>query len=318
MKAKTKKVFWVIGCIAIFIVTFVIFFILGIFVPMIRMNNLLKVDWSDKTGTVLKDLNYDDGEYTVYDLYIPTGLDKDKPQSLILFIHGGGFVGGDKSEKDGWCKYLACKGYITATANYTVRTNDNTSNLNLMDEEISTCVQAIKDECSSRGYNLTEMAVSGESAGGCLAMLYAYKHAETSPIPIKFVFQQTGPANFEPEQWGNNDASSKSAFATVMTGLDITEEMIENGSYVEYIKAISPAAYVNENTVPTLCAYGPKDKIVPVEIKYTLFEQFDKYGVTYEYIEYPNSGHSLLGDLDKQKIFIAKSVEYCNRYFENK
>ncbi|MBQ8041555.1 MAG: prolyl oligopeptidase family serine peptidase, partial [Lachnospiraceae bacterium] len=80
--------------------------------------------------------------------------------------------------------------------------------------------------------------------------------------------------------------------------------------------AISPASLVNENTVPTLCAYGPKDKIVPVDIKFVLFENFDKYGVTYDFINFENSGHGMLGDADKQEMFVNKSLEYCDVYFD--
>ncbi len=318
MKKVLLNILWVIVCIAIFIGFFIEFAIIGVKAAYNKSIEPLQVNWTDKSGAIVKDLKFDDREETGYDLYIPAGLDKDKPQSLILFIHGGSFTSGDKSEQDLWCKFFATKGYITATVNYTLEDGKHKSNLNLMDEQILLCVNAIKTECLSRGYNLTEMALSGISAGGCLAMLYAYKNADISPIPVKFVFQQTGPAYFEPETWGNKDTASKAWFVSLMTGFEITEEMIEDGSYKEYIAAISPAAYVNASTVPTLCAYGPKDKVVPVDIKYTLFEQFDKYGVTYQFIEYPHSGHGLFGDPDKQQLFVDKSVEYCNLYFENK
>ncbi|MCM1561802.1 MAG: alpha/beta hydrolase [Butyrivibrio sp.] len=276
------------------------------------------MQWTDASGTIIKDLKFGDRDETGYDLYIPSGLDKEQNQSLILFIHGGGFTGGDKADEDIWCKFFASKGYITASVNYTLKDGRHDSNINLMDEEILACVEAVKEECSSQGYCLTEMALSGQSAGGCLSMLYAYKYADTSPIPVKFVFQQTGPANFAPELWGNADGASKAAFVAMMTGQGVTEKMIEDGSYRKLVDDISPSAFVNAETVPTLCAYGPKDKVVPVEIKYRLFEQFDQYGVTYEFIEYPNSGHGLLKDPDKQQEFIDKALEYCNLYFENK
>ena len=87
--------------------------------------------------------------------------------------------------------------------------------------------------------------------------------------------------------------------ASGWTGKAITAEMVADRSYRSFVDAISPASLVNENTVPTLCAYGPKDKIVPVDIKFVLFENFDKYGVTYDFINFENSGHGMLGDADK-------------------
>ena len=47
------------------------------------------------------------------------------------------------------------------------------------------------------------MAVSGGSAGGCLALLYAYRDAKDSPVPVKMVFEAVGPSSFYPEDWTN-------------------------------------------------------------------------------------------------------------------
>lgn len=79
-----------------------------------------------------------------------------------------------------------------------------------------------------------------------------------------------------------------------------------------------PAALVNGNTVPTLCAYGPKDKIVPVDMKFMLFEAFERYHVDYDYLEFPNSGHSMMADPYQQEMFVQKALEYCERYFLNR
>lgn len=200
---------------------------------------------------------------------------------------------------------------------YTVSNKKYTSDLNRMKQEINACVEAIYAKCKELGYEVTQMATSGDSAGGCLAMLYAYSQPEDAAIPVKFVFQQTGPADFDPFLWGSEDGDWDAAagFVSMMTGKEVTAEMMESGEAQALIAEISPTAYVDENTVPTLCAYGLKDQVVPVAIKFKLFEAFEKYGVTYDYIEYPNSNHGMYADLDKQEEYIAKMLEYCNIYF---
>lgn len=70
-----------------------------------------------------------------------------------------------------------------------------------MNEEILSCVAAIKEQASQLGIDLTQMATCGVSAGGTLAMNYAYKNADISAIPVKFVFQLAAPASFEPSDW---------------------------------------------------------------------------------------------------------------------
>lgn len=250
-----------------------------------------------------------------------------KETSLILFIHGGSFTSGDKAEEDMWCRYFASKGFITATANYSLMGRDESANINMMNEQILACITAIKAECLQRGYDIKQMATSGQSAGGCLAMLYAYSHAGDSPIPVKLVFQQTGPASFHAEDWSGTDSSSEvpltedalneiAKSASGWSGEKITAGMVADGSYRRYIDAISPKALVNENTVPTLCAYGPKDKIVPVGIKFKLFEAFERYNVTYDYLNFEHSGHAMLGEPEMQKKFVDMSFDYCIRYFD--
>lgn len=57
-----------------------------------------------------------------------------------------------------------------------------------MNEEILSCVAAIKEQASQLGIDLTQMATCGVSAGGTLAMNYAYKNADISAIPVSLSF----------------------------------------------------------------------------------------------------------------------------------
>lgn len=50
-----------------------------------------------------------------YDLYLPEGNQK---APLILWIHGGAFVAGDKSGVNTWASLLASEGYAVAAMNY--------------------------------------------------------------------------------------------------------------------------------------------------------------------------------------------------------
>lgn len=279
---------------------------------------IMKVDWNDSVGTVYSDLRYGDGEYHTYSLYMPANLDKNQPQSLILDIHGGGFTAGDKTDDDAVCRYYASKGLIVAAMNYTYLGVDGAS-LNSMMEEALQCVDAVREQCASMGYHVTEMATTGSSAGGCLAMLYAYRNAKESSIPVKFVFQQTGPATFDKEFWGDttDNYEMQALSASLYTGKTIVPESVGTGEYQQYVDEISPAALISDTTVPTLCAYGPKDKIIPTQLKYLLFNNLAEHHIPYDYIEFPHSNHGMYDDPDKTQEYLAKSLEYCERYFEN-
>lgn len=278
----------------------------------------LNVKWDDSVGTVVSDLVFDETRpETGYDLYLPTQKSEDGTYALVLYVHGGGFTGGSKKDGAVWCKYTTAKGYVSASIDYTLQSTEHPSNLHLMAGQVLQCVKAIHTKSAELGYPVTEMTVSGGSAGGAIALLFAYGLAKESPIPLKFIFEQTGPVSFNPIWWGatNNDYPAQAVFVSTFSGEKVTAEMVERGEHLPIVDAMSPSALVREDTVPTLCAYGPRDKMVPACLKFHLFEALERYHVPYDYVEYPNSNHGLYDDPEAQKVFLEKLDEYCERYF---
>jgi len=65
---------------------------------------------------VSKNISYGDSKDEIYDLYIPKGKNNLCP--LIIWIHGGAFVGGDKKDVAFLAEALAFNGYAVAAINY--------------------------------------------------------------------------------------------------------------------------------------------------------------------------------------------------------
>lgn len=268
---------------------------------------LLKVEWD---GEIYHDLPYENGNGHCYDLYIP-----DNPQPyLILYIHGGSFNSGAKEDGDAWCKFYAAHGYIVATLDYSLHGVQEDANLHTMNDQVEACVKAIRHECAELGYDLKSMAVCGVSAGGTLAMNYAYTCAESSAVPVAFVFQLAAPVEFTPVDWGLlkqvNKWETDADFVRYMTGLDIPES-----DYMSAISSISPARQITANSVPTLLGYGLKDHVIPPNQRSILREALEMYGVPHDYLEFPNSNHGMYVDLDVLQEFIDMSLTYCDQYF---
>ena len=138
----------------------------------------------------------------MFDLYLPKDNSKEN-YGLIVYLHAGGFTTGDKEDDKGILEWLCSKGYVTAGINYTLRTNENNASVYSQSMEVKEAIPVIVEEAKKLGYNLNEMAVSGGSAGGTLAMLYAYRDAKDSPIPVKMMFKMVGPSSFFAEDWDN-------------------------------------------------------------------------------------------------------------------
>ncbi len=311
-----KKSKLIIIYLLLFVIVFLASALISVNLTGAAPQKLLRVDYS---GETIKDLSYENENGHQYDLYIPNDADTQMPQNLILFIHGGSFNSGKKEDGDLWCKYYASHGYITATLDYTLQNRDRNADLYLMNDEIASCITAIKAYCETLGYTINAMATCGVSAGGTLAMNYAYKCADSSEIPVKFVFQLAGPSDFDPSDWDIlirvNKWSGRKEFVKQMTGQTFTDEQMANGEYELYIDNISPARLINKDTVPTLCGYGLTDHLVPPSSREELTKALAENSVPHNYLPFPNSNHGMYADLDIMQQFIDMSLEYCRLYF---
>lgn len=314
-----KKMLWVFICI----LTFVVVFSGSAFIKLkFPGGQTFQVDWNDSVGTIHTDLEYGKEELNKFDLYVPADHSK-ASYGLVVYLHAGGFTGGDKSDDADILKYFTSKGYVAAGVNYSLRTDKNTANIYQMSKEIKQSIPVIQKKAAELGYNLDEMAVSGGSAGGALALLYAYRDAASSPIPVKFVYEAVGPASFEPFEWlGSDDSTYESDeiakaganFASLMTGENITVEMMRNGEYKKYVDAISPYTHITKNSVPTLAAYGTYDKVAPFRLSKYLLKALKDNNVPYDFIEFKKSGHGLQNDPKEAKLLNEKINEYLDKY----
>lgn len=281
----------------------------------------MKEDWDGKYATVYSDIPYGEKERNRFDLYIPAVASKDKTAAVMLFIHGGSWMGGDKSEIAYACRRYAKAGYFTAAMNYSlIDLKDNKSSIPMMLDEIGLCLGKIMEKAGELGYRIDKAAVSGFSAGGHLALLYAYSRAESSPLPIAFAAEQVGPVSFV-EDWDDANANSPEKISEaiklvgIAAGREIGKSDVLNGEAKRIMASISPLQLVNEKTPPTVMGYGGKDWLVPLQNGEKLAAALGKSGVDFIFIRYPNSGHMLESDMDSTKRYYESVLAFAKKYF---
>jgi acetyl esterase/lipase len=276
------------------------------------------VEWSDEIGKTYTDLSYGEKPANKFDLYVPADNTK-KTYGLIVYLHAGGFTSGDKADDAKMLQWLCSLGYVTADINYTLFSEENPdANIYTQSLEIKESIPYVLAEAEKLGYKIDRMAMSGGSAGGCLALLYAYRDADTSPVPVKMVFEGVGPSSFYPEDWKcyGLDQSAEAAVKLFgqMTGKTITADMLGTPEYDELVKDTSALYWVNENTVPTVMAYGKYDTFQPYEGAVRLDAALTENGVPHEYIVFEHSGHGLQND-NKQMVEYSEAIlEYLEKY----
>ena len=275
------------------------------------------VDWDDSMGTIYKDIAYGDKTANKFDLYVPKGDSKEN-YGLVVYLHAGGFTTGDKSDDTAMLEWLCSKGYVAAGINYTLRTDENGASVYSQSMEIKEAIPVIVSEAKKLGYNLNEMAISGGSAGGTLAMLYAYRDADQSPIPVKMMFEMVGPSSFFAEDWDvyglDKNSEAAAGLFGIMLGSEIDKEKIGTDELQEIMKPISAYAWVNEHSVPSVIAYGKYDKVCPFKTVSHLVNALKENGVDYQYFEAAHSGHGLQNDNKVYEAFMETVVSYLEQY----
>ena len=281
-----------------------------------------KARWSEEVGSKLTDLPYGDGEANRFDLYLPADSGKEN-YGLVVYLHPGGFTTGDKSGDTEMCQWLCSRGYVSASINYTLFSKEHPdANIYTQSVEIREAMPFVVKVAQEKGYRIDQMAIGGGSAGGCLALLYAYRDADTSPVPVRMVFEAVGPSSFYPEDgvsYGLDQDTDKARegaaglFGT-MAGKKITPDMFGTEEYDEAIRDISALLWVDSDTVPTVMAYGKYDKVQPYLASVRLDKALTDAGVAHEYIVCEHSGHGLQNDNVQYGRYMSSVEEYLKRY----
>ena len=247
-------------------------------------------------GVTLLDQYYTDAhiERQTYDLMIPAGLSGSA--GLILCIHGGAWIGGDK---DGYTENLkqACEEMGVAAAAINYRYISETVHFDDLLDDITAALAAIKREGSARGVCFDRALLTGGSAGGHLSLLYAYARKDVAPIRPVCVVELCGPADLE-DDFYYAEASDVARDVGVEflrdllshgVGTPVAPKVIEAARPV--LKRFSPVNYVDRDTVPTVFGHGEQDGVVPYRNALDLDAKLTACGVEHTFVSFPHSGH---------------------------
>jgi len=246
----------------------------------------------------LTNVMYGNDVKQVMDVYLPANRSVDSTK-VFVFIHGGGWISGDKSDFNALYPYFKDKLPDYAFISISYRLCDTTNNTNLFPTQEND-VNAAIDFIHSK---LTEWKVSdkvvlcGASAGGHLSLLHGYKN--NNDHFVKAIVNYFGPTNMD-------SIYPYSAFTT-----SLLDEVL-GGSPLQqptsYFNA-SPTNFVNATSVPTISFHGTNDIVVPVQQAYLLHQTLQTAGVINQAKYYQGDGHGFsilntLNSIDRTKDFL--------------
>ncbi len=226
------------------------------------------------------------------DLYVPEK--GDGPFPVVVWIHGGGWIGGEKTDCPplnlGYCQ----NGYAAASLSYRF------SNAAPYPAQIEDCKAAIRWlRAHAKEYNLDpdHIGVWGGSAGGHLVCLLGVT-GKTKKFDVGDNLDQSSEVQAVCNFFGPTD---------VLTGLDgldpntdLTKALV--GMYTsllggpvsektELAKEASATTYADANSAPFLHVHGTVDLLVPVEQAEKLHDKLRQADVWSRLFILPRAGH---------------------------
>lgn len=261
---------------------------------------------TDRTrDTVLWNVVYGDHPRHVYDIHLPARRDENTP--VVLVIHGGAWKAGLKEDMNNFVQLLKSqwKEAAIVNMNYRLASLQNKIHHNEIMNDIDTVISHLSSQAEN--FHISDrITIMGASAGGQLAMIYAYRYNRMKHI--RCVGNIFGPAIISDYSWYN----STNIWLGGKVG-DILTEYVGMSWDTSAYHAVSPYWNISEHTPPTIIFHGSLDPIVPVYQSRWMRSKLNELNVPNEYHEYL-AFHSF--DAAQSRDVISKSVAFFRKYMD--
>lgn len=194
---------------------------------------------------------------------------------VVVLLHGGAWRYGSHHETGQWPKILTKAGYAVVSVEYRL-SNDTYHSWEDTPADVHDAVAYIKDNASSFSIDPEQMHLMGQSAGGHLALLEAYRFES-----VQSVIALYAPVDLTLDYETSRDKSAE---------LDFIGGPPKQ--YRERYESLSPTTYVTHRTPPTLLFQGLYDDLVHHSQATRLGDELDIADVPNDVVLLPLTGHS--------------------------
>ncbi len=235
----------------------------------------------------------------IVDIYMPQKAGGPKP--LVLYIHGGGWVGGHTRQSGPLSNFpaalakLSSEGFVVASLEYRL-SGEAPYPAQLQDARAA--IRFLKANAAKYGLDPARVGVWGGSAGGHLAALAGWSCGETAVDP------KPEPAGSECVQsvvtwYGVFDFAPMLARQANQASPNSPENMFLRckpaDCPADRVAAASPISHIDSKDPPTLLIHGEKDATVDVSQSRGAEARLKAAGVPVESIYIPGVDHSFIG-----------------------
>lgn len=259
-----------------------------------------KKNEEDKSVTML-DVSYGSHARQKMDVYLPADRSTTDTK-VMIFIHGGAWNSGDKSDFNAYVDSLKKREPSYAIFNINYRHANAPDIFPAQEQDVKAAVEFVYNKRSE--YLISDKFVLvGASAGAHLALLQGYKYS--TPVKPKAIVDFFGPTDLV-EMYNNPPSQLVPILLNAVMGASPTTN---SNLYIQS----SPVNFVTAQSPPTIILHGATDIVVSASQSASLNVKLSISGITREYIVYPTEGHGWFGanltdSFNKIQAFLAANV----------
>lgn len=233
----------------------------------------------------------------VYGPQVGETLDLCTPQGVnflrsgIVFIHGGGWIEGDKAQYEGLCIAYAQQGFVVASVNYRLAPQHPWP-AQIVDVQLA--VRYLRSIASQLILDPTRLCAWGDSAGGHLATFLGVLHTIHPGDEAGLLTQYAPDVACVVDEFGYTDLTAP--LTTKLQKLLLTDLLGSSNpaSNPARFRDASPIFRITATSAPTYIIQGTSDVIVPPSQSQELYAALQHSGVSAQYITY-DGGHEFAG-----------------------
>jgi len=193
-------------------------------------------------------LNIDGSTATLLlDIYEPTS-DTLASRPLVIFIHGGSLISGEKGGMETFCTDFAKRGYVAATIEYRLGIETPKGTRTILEallrgvQDTKAAVRFFRAHAATYGIDTSKIYLAGSSAGSMIAVHYAYWDQDEIPPDV------------DQAKWGDIEGTSGTpGYSSEIQGI------------INYCGAIIDPTWIDAGEAPVANFHGLLDTVVPAD-----------------------------------------------------
>lgn len=266
----------------------------------------------------IKDIAYRDGDQdALFDLYYTNKNKESAP--TVLWVHGGGWLAGNKSDMDPWARILADKGLNVISLNYSIAPEKQYP---LPVVQTNAALRYLSKHAAGLNIDLNKLILAGDSAGAQIVAQASL--IETNPEYAQKMNLQPGLSNGKiaalllncgPYDLGLVDPNSTTDGAKLVRTFLWAYAGSKDFAGIDKIDLASIPPYVTADFPPSFVTAGNIDPLLPHSE--SLVKALKNAGVTTDTLFYPEDyapalNHEYQFNLDTKEGMLAleRMVEF--------